>query len=96
MRWIENDFIKLYCRYTTERFKELRNRFDEILTGESIWGFHFSQVTLLISLKGGGGVGKLATVRRWFLTVAIDVCLFLNFVAVFSSTYFRYLLLKPS
>jgi hypothetical protein len=29
------------------------------------------------------GVGRLANVRRWFRTVAIDVRLFLNFVVSF-------------
>jgi hypothetical protein len=30
------------------------------------------------------GIGRLANVRRWFRIVAIDVCLFFNFVIVFS------------
>jgi hypothetical protein len=30
-----------------------------------------------------GGVGRLANVRRWFQTVAIDACLFLNFAVIF-------------
>jgi hypothetical protein len=38
------------------------------------------------------GVGNLATVRRWFRTVAIDDCLNFNVAVVFSSTYFRLLL----
>jgi hypothetical protein len=37
------------------------------------------------------GVEKLASVRRWFWTVAIDVCLIFNVAAVFSSKYFRFL-----
>jgi hypothetical protein len=31
---------------------------------------------------GGGGVGRLATVRRWFRTVVTDVCLFFNVAVV--------------
>ncbi len=34
------------------------------------------------------GVKRLATVRRNFQTVAIDVCSLLNVVVVFSSMYF--------
>jgi hypothetical protein len=41
------------------------------------------------------GVGKLVSVRRWFRTVAIDVCLLLNVAVVFSSKYFRFLFVKP-
>jgi hypothetical protein len=33
------------------------------------------------------GVRRLATVRRRFWAVAIDVCLLFNIVVVFSSTY---------
>jgi hypothetical protein len=33
------------------------------------------------------GDGKLASVRRWFRTVAIDVCLIFNEAVVFSSKY---------
>ncbi len=48
-------------------------------------------------VKGSGyrkirGIGNLATVRRWFRTVAIDDCLNFNVAVVFSSTYFRLLL----
>jgi hypothetical protein len=42
------------------------------------------------------GVGKLASVRRWFRTVAIDVCLIFNVAVVFSSKYFRFLLVQLS
>jgi hypothetical protein len=38
---------------------------------------------------------KLASVRRWFRTVAIDVCLLFNVTVVFSSPYFRFLFVKP-
>ncbi len=41
------------------------------------------------------GVGKLASVRRWFQTVAIDVCFLFNVAVVFSSKYFRFLFAKP-
>ncbi len=44
----------------------------------------------------GGGVEKLASVRRWFRTVAIDVCLHFDFVVVFSSTNFRFLFVMTS
>jgi hypothetical protein len=37
------------------------------------------------------GVGKLISVRRWFGTVAIDVCLLFNVAVNFSSKYFRFL-----
>jgi hypothetical protein len=42
------------------------------------------------------GVGNLATVRRWFRTVAIDDCL--NFIVafVFSSSHFHFLFVKLS
>jgi hypothetical protein len=40
------------------------------------------------------GVGKLGSVRRWFRTVAIDVCLFFNVAVVCSSKYFRFLFVK--
>ncbi len=47
--------------------------------------------------KGGeSGLGRLATVRRWFQTMAIDVCLLFNVVVVFSSMYFRFVFVKPS
>jgi hypothetical protein len=42
------------------------------------------------------GVGKLASVRRWYRTVAIDVCLLFNVVVVFALTYFRFLFVKPN
>ncbi len=43
-------------------------------------------------LKGGEqcnmrGVGRLASVRRWFQTEAIDVCLLFNVAVLFSSNY---------
>jgi hypothetical protein len=37
------------------------------------------------------GVGKQATVRIGYRTVAIDVCLLYNVAVVFSATYFRFL-----
>jgi hypothetical protein len=41
-------------------------------------------------MKGeGGGDREVANVRRWFRTVAINVCLLFNVVVVLSSTYFR-------
>jgi hypothetical protein len=40
------------------------------------------------------GVGELASVRRWFRTVAIDVCLLFNVAVVFSLKYFRFLFCK--
>jgi hypothetical protein len=43
-----------------------------------------------------GGVGKLASVRRWFRTVAINVCLIFNVAVVFSSKYFRFLFVQLS
>ncbi len=59
--------------------------------------------TLMVTLKvvgsdrgGGEGAGKLANVQRWFRIVAIDVCFFFLFVVVFSLTYFRFRLVKPS
>jgi hypothetical protein len=43
------------------------------------------------------GVEKVASVRRWFRTVAIDVCIiFLNVAVVFSSKYFRFLFVQLS
>jgi hypothetical protein len=42
------------------------------------------------------GFGRLATVQRWFWTVAIDVCLLFNVAVVFSSKYFHFLFVKPS
>jgi hypothetical protein len=42
------------------------------------------------------GVGKLASVRRWYQTLAINVCLLFNVVVVFSLAYFRFLFVKPS
>jgi hypothetical protein len=42
------------------------------------------------------GVGKLASVRRWFRTVAIDVSLLFNVAVVFSSKYFRFLFVNLS
>jgi hypothetical protein len=42
------------------------------------------------------GVRKLASVRKWYRTVAIDVCLLFNVVVVFSYTYFHFLFVKPS
>jgi hypothetical protein len=42
------------------------------------------------------GVGKLASVRRWFWTVAIDVCLIFNVAVVFSCKYFRFLFVQLS
>jgi hypothetical protein len=42
------------------------------------------------------GTEKLASVRRWYRTVAIDVCLLFNVVVVFSLTYFRFLFVKLS
>ncbi len=39
---------------------------------------------------------KQATVRIWFRTVAIDVCLIFNVVVVFSSKYFRFMFVKLS
>jgi hypothetical protein len=55
--------------------------------------------TLYLEVVGnekGGGVKKQATVRIWFRTMAIDVCLILNVAVVFSSTYFRFLFVKLS
>jgi len=37
------------------------------------------------------GVRRLATVQRWYRTVAINVCLLFNVAVVFSSKYFRFL-----
>ncbi len=37
------------------------------------------------------GVGSLATVRIWYRTVAIDVCLYFYKAVVVSSMYFRFL-----
>jgi hypothetical protein len=42
------------------------------------------------------GFGMLASVRRWFRTEAIDVCLLFNVTIVFSSIYFRFLFVKLS
>jgi hypothetical protein len=41
-------------------------------------------------------VGKLASIRRWFRTVAIDVCLLFNVAVVFSLKYLCFLFLKLS
>jgi hypothetical protein len=46
--------------------------------------------------KKGGGLGGWQTCEDGFRTMAIDVSLFFNFVVVFSSTYFRFRLVKPS
>jgi hypothetical protein len=40
--------------------------------------------------------GREASVRRWYWTVAIDVCLFFNVVVFFSLAYFRFLYVKRS
>jgi hypothetical protein len=37
-----------------------------------------------------GGVRRLANVRRWFQTVAIDACVFLNLAVIFYTIYFRF------
>jgi hypothetical protein len=42
------------------------------------------------------GVGKMASVQRWFRTVAIDVCLIFNVAVVSSSKYFRFLFVQLS
>ena len=42
----------------------------------------------------GRGVKKQATVRIWFRTMAIEVCLIFIVAVVFSSTYFRFLFVK--
>jgi hypothetical protein len=42
------------------------------------------------------GVEKLASVLRWYRTVAVDVCLLFNLILVFSLKYFRFLFVKPS
>jgi hypothetical protein len=42
------------------------------------------------------GSQEAASARRWFWTVAIDVCLFFNVAVVFSSKYFRFLFVKLS
>jgi hypothetical protein len=42
------------------------------------------------------GVGKLASVRRWFRTVAIYVCLLFNVAVDFSLKYFRFLFVNLS
>ncbi len=42
------------------------------------------------------GIGKLASVRKWFRTVAIHVCLIFNVPVVFSSKYFRFLFVQLS
>jgi hypothetical protein len=41
-------------------------------------------------------VENLATIRRWFRTVAIDVCLVYIVAVVFSSKYTRFLFVKLS
>ncbi len=54
-------------------------------------------VTLkVVGNEKGGGVKKQATVRIWFRTVAIDVCLIFNVVVVFSTTNFRFLFVNLS
>jgi hypothetical protein len=40
------------------------------------------------------GVGKLPSVRRWFRTVAIDVCLLFNVAVVFSFEVFPFSVCK--
>jgi hypothetical protein len=42
------------------------------------------------------GVGKLASVRRWFRIAAIDFCLIFNVAVVCSWNYFRFLFVKLS
>jgi hypothetical protein len=42
------------------------------------------------------GIEKLANVRRWYRTVAIDVCLLFYLVVVFPLTYFHFQFVKPS
>jgi|688.fasta_scaffold1183950_1 hypothetical protein len=42
------------------------------------------------------GVSRLATGRRWFRTMAVDVCLLFSFVVIFFSTYFRFPFVEPS
>jgi hypothetical protein len=41
-------------------------------------------------------VGRLATVQRWYRTVAINLCLLFNVAVVFSTKYFLFLCVKPS
>ncbi len=41
-----------------------------------------------------GGVKRLAPGRRWYRTVAINVCLLLNVAVIFSSAYFRFLFVE--
>jgi hypothetical protein len=36
-------------------------------------------------MRGGEGVGRLATVRRWFPSVVIDACLLFYVIIVLSS-----------
>ncbi len=60
-----------------------------------------ARLCLKTDLKGSDqwkmrGVGKLASVRRWHRTMAIDVRLLFYLVVVFSATYFRFLFVKPS
>jgi hypothetical protein len=48
----------------------------------------------VVGNEKGGGVKEQATVRIWFRTMAIDVCLIFSVAVVFSSTYFRFLFVK--
>ncbi len=48
----------------------------------------------IVGNEKGGGVGKQATDRIGYRTVAIDVCLLFNVVVVFSATYFCFLFVK--
>ncbi len=58
-------------------------------TGAKILGFKGSDQWKM------RGIGKLVSVRRWYRTVAIDVCLLFYLVVGFSETYFRFLFVKP-
>ncbi len=57
---------------------------------------HLTQLSELVWVMKNEGVGRLATVQRWFRTVVIDVCLLFNVAVVFSSKYFHFLFVKPS
>ncbi len=56
---------------------------------------HINPASKVVGNEKGEGVGRLATVWRWFQTMEIDVCLLFNVAIVFSSMYFRFLLVKP-
>jgi hypothetical protein len=58
--------------------------------------FTLGHLSKVVTNEKRRGVEKLASVRRWYRTVVIDVCLLFNLVLIFSLKNFRFLFVKPS